>query len=378
VPPRRLVSTLCLVLLAAPPVLAWDCHGHRAITLLAIDGLVEIAPDAPAFLKDEQSRWMAASNSCQPDRYRSIRIGYMAHENNPEHYLDVDKLPQFGLTLETMPPLRYEYLRAMIVAKHEHPDNVDPYNPMMDPTRHTEWPGYGAHAVVEHYVKLVAEFKTWRTLDRLNDPSRGPQAAAARANVLMQMGHLSHFVGDLAQPLHTTTHHHGWKGDNPGGFTTEYKFHSYIDGDILVTHQFDRDSLRPLCTFDRRVDAADPWKDAIEHIRRSHDQVVPLYQMQKSGELEQEAGKKLIAERLCDGGRTLAAMYAAAWSASTIDDKDVREFINYDRWEVVSKMKKSGPLPRGLQPDKGGAEPPPPSPVAPTPAESGAAPAEKP
>jgi hypothetical protein len=361
-----LLSFAAVVAASASPALAWDCHGHRAITLLALDGLHEIAPDAPAFLKDDAFRMMAASNACEPDRYRSIRIPFMAHENNPDHYLDVEKLTQFGLTLETVPPLRNEYLRAMIIAKHEHPDNVDPYNELMDPMRQQEWPGFAAHAVMEHYSKLTASFKTWRILQELNEPGRVVEVDAARGNILANLGHLSHFVGDLAQPLHTTTHHHGWIGDNPGGYTTDRRIHAYIDGDILVTHQLDHAALRPGCVFDRRVEAANPWNDAIEHIRRSHEKVEPLYILQKTGELEQEPGKAFIVERLQDGGRTLAAFYAAAWSASAITDSDVRDFVRYDAWGPVSELKRVPPLPRGRQ--DGGA----PAPEAPAPAPASA------
>jgi hypothetical protein len=347
---------------------AWDCNGHRAITLLGLDGLAAAAPDAPRFLLDETARVMAASNACNPDRYRAVRSGYMAHENNPEHYLDVEDLAQFGLTLDTVPPLRNEYLRAMIIAKHEHPENVKPYNELMDPARQQEWPGFAAHACMEQFVKLTADFKTWRILERLDDPTRQPQRDAARANILFDMGYLSHFIGDLAQPLHTTSHHHGWVGDNPRGFTTDRRFHAYIDGDILVTHRLEYESLKPGIVFDREVDAADPWTDVIEHIRRSHDRVTPLYELQKTGELEREAGKAFITERLQDGGRMLAAMYAAAWKASEITETEVSDFIRYDRWGPVAEMKAAPPLHPGLDPNAPGAAPRPAPAPAPAPA----------
>lgn len=345
-----ILAQAAAVLVSAGSAGAWDCHGHRAITLLGLDGLKQLAPDSPAFLAEHDSRIMAASNSCNPDRYRAVRIGYMAHENNPDHYLDVEDLAQFGLTLDTVPPLRNEYLRAMVIAKHEHPENVKPYNELMDPARQQEWPGFAPHAVMEHYAKLTADFKTWRILTELNDPSRAPQLAAARANILFDIGCLSHFVGDLAQPLHTTSHHHGWVDDNPEGFTTDRRIHAYIDGDILATHELDHAALSPHCRFDLTVDAADPWRDVIAHIRRSHDQVRPLYLMQKSGELEQEPGRKLITERLCDGGRVLAAFLAGAWKASEPTDDAAKDFVRYDRWGSVKDIPKVPPLPRGLQP----------------------------
>lgn len=365
--PRSGVAAIA-ALLTISPALAWDCHGHRAITLVGLDGLNRLAPDAPAFLADPSARMMAASNACNPDRYRAVRSGYMAHENNPEHFLDVEDLEQFGLTLDTVPPLRNEYLRAMVIAKHEHPENVKPYNELMDPARQQEWPGFAAHACMEQFVKLTADFKTWRILERLDDPTRQPQREAARANILFDLGYLSHFVGDLAQPLHTTTHHHGWVGDNPHGFTTDRRFHAYIDGDILVTHRLEYESLKSGVVFDRTADVADPWKDVIQHIRRSYDQVVPLYQLQKTGELEKEPGKAFIIERLQDGGRMLAAMYAAAWKASDITDADVSAFLRFDAWGPVADMKVVPPLHPGLKPEEPAAAPSTSAPSTPAPA----------
>jgi hypothetical protein len=245
---------------------------------------------------------------------------------------------------------------------------VKPYNELMDPARQQEWPGFAAHACMEQFAKLTADFKTWRILERLDDPTRQPQRDAARANILFDMGYLSHFIGDLAQPLHTTSHHHGWVGDNPRGFTTDRRFHAYIDGDILVTHRLEYESLKPGIVFDREVDAADPWTDVIEHIRRSHDRVTPLYELQKTGELEREAGKAFITERLQDAGRMLAAMYAAAWKASEITETEVSDFIRYDRWGPVAEMKAAPPLHPGLDPNAPGAAPRPAPAPAPAPA----------
>lgn len=333
---RFAFAAACVVGACASTGLAWDCVGHRTITLLAMDGFARQTAGLPQWLTSENARLMAASGACEPDRFRSIRTpGYLAHENNMEHYLDVEDLEEFGLTLDTVPPLRNEYLRAMMIAKHEHPENVKPYNEKMDPTRSTEWPGFVAHAMVEHHAKLTSAFKTVRTLEKLNDPARAPQLEAARGHVFVEMGMLSHFVGDTAQPLHTTSHHHGWVGPNPKGYTTDRKIHAYIDGEVLVVHQLDYAAMKEMCLLDRTVDA-DPWKNVIEHIRRSHDQVVPLYELHRTGDIDREPGKKFIAERLCDGGGMLAAMYASAWKASEPNEKDIADFVRYDKWEGVS------------------------------------------
>ena len=51
---------------------------------------------------------MIAYESAEPDRYRATKSNYLAHENNPEHYLDVEDLASYGLTLETVSPTKCE------------------------------------------------------------------------------------------------------------------------------------------------------------------------------------------------------------------------------------------------------------------------------
>lgn len=327
------IASVCLFNHAVAPALAWDAHGHRTITRLALDGFVQNAGAAaplPDWLTTESARAQIAFQSSEADRYRGTRSNYLGHENNPDHFLDIEDLETFGLTLSTMPPLRYQYVAAMAVSRHVHPDEHQPHNPRLNPTGDQEWPGFVAHAIAEHHAKLTSAFKTVRTLEKLNDPARAAQLEMARANVLVHMGHLSHFVGDSAQPLHTTRHHHGWVGENPKGYTTERGIHSFIDGTILTIHGLNYVSLKDAAKFETKVDVGDPWRDVLNYLQRSHDEVEPLYALHQSGQLVQEPGKAFITERLLDASAMLSAMYASAWAASAPTDKDVQDFVFYD------------------------------------------------
>ena len=340
---------------------AWDTPGHRTITFLALDGFATLTPDRPAFLADGPAREMVSFQASEPDRYRAVRTGAvggtMKHENDPEHYLDVEDLGTFGLTLDTLPPFRYEYLRAMAIARHEHAEGTDPnadpsippYNPKVDFAKTQEFPGYGAHAMTEHHAKLVAAFKTYRILVQLgkpgsttpapgNEAQRAAQMKMAEANILAEMGHLSHFVGDHAQPLHTTRHHHGWVGKNPNGYTTDKGIHAYIDGTIVKMHGLRYAVLKDQAAAElakggpnaRVGTSGSIWPDVIAHIHRGYEKVEPLYVLKKSGDLEKEPGKVFIAERLVDAGTMLAALYADAWKASVPTDDDVKAYLRYD------------------------------------------------
>ncbi len=339
------VLALISVALCVSPAAAWDAYGHRTITLVALSGLAKAVPELPAFLTDESTRLVIAYQSPEPDRYRGYRSFALGHVNNPDHYIDVEDLEKFGLTLSTIPPLRYEYLRAMAVAQHEHPESFEPSNPKLDPMRVKDWPGFLPHAIVEHQAKLGSAFKSYRTLIAMGDRARPEQIETAKVNIIAEMGLLSHFVGDAAQPLHTTQHHHGWVGANPDGFTTDRGIHSYIDGTILSIHELTHDSLLPSVKFDRTVDSADPWRDVLGHIQRSFDQMRPLYEMKKSGELEKDAGKKFITERLADASSMLSAMYASAWNASAPSERDVKDYVRYD-----GKSPKTPEAPEPAQP----------------------------
>jgi hypothetical protein len=320
----------------AGPALAWDAHGHRTVTLLALDGL---PAEAPTWLSDPMVRDRIAYQSTEPDHWRTINDPILGHENGPDHYMDVEKLEWFGLTLESLPHFRYEYLRDMAVAKHVHPEQIkEPYDAAKDRDHTREWPGYLPYSIAEHYAKLRSSWNTLRALERVNDPKIATPAALeqARANVINEMGQLSHFVGDAAQPLHTTRHHHGWEGANPGGYTTNKAFHAEIDGRVLEIHNLQESTLKGAAHYGVKINAADPWEDSIAYIQRSFTKVEPLYALEKSGELKKEAGKQFITERLTDAASMLEAMYWAAYSSSEPTAQQVESLRKFDGFKAGS------------------------------------------
>lgn len=309
---------------------AWDAHGHRTITYLALDGL---PADFPTWAREAPGRHQVAYQSNEADRWRGSRMDCLAHENSPDHYVDVDLLAPFGLSLAQLPRLRYEYVRALVLAKHLHPEHAPQYDAASDRARTKEWPGFLPYAIVEHYAKLQSSFQTVRILEKLDDPARRPQLAQAQANCIYHMGVLSHFVGDAAQPLHTTKHFNGWAGANPNEYTTSNKFHAFIDGDVLDVHELTYATLREHMRYERRVEARDPWDDALALIGRSFEQVEPLYRLDRDGELRQAPGKELIRTQLCDAAATLAAFYRAAWISSAPDEKAIRDFLRFNNFK---------------------------------------------
>lgn len=343
-----IIRTLTLILAvgAATSAYAWDAVGHRAITWLAMDGM---KADMPAFLRERANLHATGWEAAEPDRWRSVKSNFLVHENSMDHYIDIDDLDEFGMTIDTVNPLRYRFVRDMAVARAMHKggdkpagtgkfkgdDSRPPYNEKLDPSGQKEWPGFLPHAICEHHAKLIASFKTYRMLEKMNDPVRAPQLEMAKANIMVEMGVLSHFVGDAAQPLHTTRHHNGWVGDNPKGLTTSNKFHAYIDGGVISLHKLSYESLRADQKYVRKIaDPLNPWPEVIAHIKRSNDAVLKTYELEKSGDLDKAPGKAFISERLTDGADMLAALYNAAWVASEPTEKDSQDFVRYDHFRA--------------------------------------------
>lgn len=341
--PLRILSVLGAGLAMSVTIAAsaWDAAGHQIITRIALSRFAEEST-CPEWLKAPDQSQMVVWQSGEPDRWRGLRTANLRNENEPDHYLDVEDLEPFGLNLRSVPMLRSDYTKALELARDKHPERMKPVNPAMDPAKTQQTPGYLAHAIMEHYEKTRSSMTTLRILQGLPDAAterRQLQIQQAKANVRVEMGLLAHFVGDAAQPLHTTTHHHGWVGDNPKGYTTERTIHAYIDGTILTVHKITAETVESTVKDDTRArgslvkDPQMPWSDVLTHVERSFAKVEPLYEMKKSGELEKDAGKAFIVERLRDGGAMLGDLYISAWKASEPSAKEIEDYLKYEAKE---------------------------------------------
>jgi hypothetical protein len=271
----------------------------------------------------------ALFNANQPDRWRGWPSLTLKHENDADHFLDAELLEQFGLTLETVPRLRNEYLRALAVAKHTHPEHVAPYNPSKDPARAQEWPGFVLHAIAEHYAKLQAALNQVQILQKLNDTHRAAQLAEARGIAIYHLGALAHFVADAAQPLHTTEHYNGWVGENPRGYKWRERFHNFVDEGWARAHQIDVAALQRVAR-DLKVTAADPWDDVLAYFNRAHAELDRLYALERDGKLESDEGRALLIERLGDATGMLAALIQAACESSAPTPEQIEKWEFYD------------------------------------------------
>lgn len=334
--------------------LAWDASGHRTITWLALDAL---PADAPAFLREQATREAVTWNAAEPDRWRGEKNPFIMNSTYMDHFIDVEDLEAFDMTLDTMPMLRYRYVGAAALARQKWPAGKDgnskPYDAKKDQSGQQEYPGFVAHAICEQQARLTSQFKTWRMLQKLNDPARAAQITMAEANIMSTMGVLAHVAGDTSQPLHTTRHYNGWAADvpNPEGYTVNKGFHAMIDGGLIKEFGIDYDvckavAVKQASSAGSAMNAKDPasaWGYTIAYVKRSHERVLPLYKLEKSGTLHGPAGRSFIIDCLNDGGATLGAYYAAAWAASEPTEKEIADFVRYDGFKAKTP---SGPAPQ--------------------------------
>lgn len=327
----RLAHTLTTTILALAAVdiaNAWAAEVHRLITRAAIANLDSAAP---AWLREPAAIAAAEFHSNQADRWRGWRAAPLTHENDPDHFIDIELLAPLGLTLHTVPRLRNEYIAVMAVARHAHPDGVEPHNPEKDPARTQEWPGFVLHAIAEHYAKLQAALNQVQILERLDRDFYAADLAQARGIAIYHLGALSHFVADASQPLHTTKHYNGWVGDNPQAYRWRERFHAYIDEGWARTARLEYEQIRAAAAGMRlAVEAKDPWPNVLAYVGRAHAEMPRLYALERDGTLDGEDGRALLRERLGDGAAMLSAMLRAAIDSSAPTDEQVSKWVFYD------------------------------------------------
>jgi hypothetical protein len=330
----RALAAACAAAAVSATAVGWGGEGHEAITYLALDALeARLGDDGPAWLYATDYRDRAAFESNTPDRRRAIRNPVMRHENNAEHYIDVDMLPDFGMTLRTIPRLRYEFVANIMRERAERPGDFEAWDREDDPGMEYPFPGFAPYAAMEAYTKLQSAFRVVRILEETAgaDPRLLAHLEQARAEAVHHIGALSHWIGDLAQPLHTTIHHHGWVGPNPEGYTTEYAFHAYIDSGVLNDHDLVYATVKPLATVTvRDIDPGDPWGDILAHIEESFDQMERTYRDDRDGVLTTDEGRRFICDRLAHGAGALAGLVAAAWTSAEPTDEERENFRRYE------------------------------------------------
>lgn len=285
--------------------LAWGAAGHRMVGEAAMRAL---PAEVPAFLRKPQAVADVGELSREQDRSKGSG---KVHDSNrdPGHFLDVEDDGRIlgGPHISALPPTRAEYEKALQAA------GTDSWKA-----------GYLFYSIVDQQQQLAKDFGYWRVLAAAESNPKWRRHRAwfradrvrREAQILQTIGHLSHFVGDGAQPLHASAHYNGW-GDypNPQGYT-KAKVHGPFEGEFVAASVTLADVTRRLAPF-RDCDCA-PEQRATAYLTETWRQVEPFYALEKAGAFQPRdlRGTAFAATRLAAGASELRDLVVQAWRAS--------------------------------------------------------------
>jgi hypothetical protein len=297
VPRFRPAVVTALLLIAAPlpqPAHAWGNEGHRLINRLAAQSL---PPDTPAFLRSEAAVTEIEYLGPEPDRWRSPAEPELNAAQAPEHYLDLE----LADPLAPLPHRRFDF-EAKAFSAGQRPDKI----------------GLQPWEATEVWERLKAALREYRHLSADHQDTQPVQQAA-----LFYAGWLGHYVGDAAQPLHTSVQYNGWTGPNPNGYTTEHKIHWQFEGPFVAANLHASD-VQPRMT-PAHVIEGDMFDDYMAYIRHTATYMEKVYQLEKAGGFNGSGSpesRQFTADRLAAGASMLRDMIYTAWieSAQPVPD----------------------------------------------------------
>jgi hypothetical protein len=312
---------------AFQPAGAWDYEGHRVVNELA---LASLPTNFPAFVQEPAAAERVTFLSGEPDRWRNMQDLSLRHANGPDHYIDLEELEDYGIKAEMLPVFRYDFVGKLAQIRAAHPDKF----PAPDAARNEDHTrglvGLLPWAMTESYAKVKSGFSYLKTFEE--NGGTPEEIANARANIIYVMGVMGHYVGDAAQPLHTTIHHHGWVGPNPHLYSTNSRIHAWIDGGFFskiggANLERLRARVRPaqLVTIgDRPAKPEEIFQATVLFLQEQNKLVEPLYVLDHSGKLSGEGettaeGRAFLEGQLLKGAQMLGDLWYSAWQQAPSD-----------------------------------------------------------
>jgi hypothetical protein len=312
-------------------IFAWDYEGHHTVNELA---LASLPADFGGFELTPALKGRIAFLAGEPDRWRNVSDLPLKHVNGPDHYFDLEDLKLCGLTPETLPVMRYDFVAAIANARTAHPERFPAIDPAKDADHTRELDGFLPWAITEYYEKLKSEFSSLKAFQQYGGTPE--EIANAKADCVYVMGVMGHYVGDGSQPLHTTKYFNGWTADNnPKGFTTRQTFHAWIDGGYFkktggLKFAALAGKIHPAEKIANAESSDGMFRDVVAYLVEQNKFVAPLYQMEKDGQLSGEgekglAGRAFLEGQIVKAGQMLGNLWLTAWLNAPEDNYLARQ-----------------------------------------------------
>lgn len=282
---RAALTALLASAVASPLAHAWGNDGHKMINKLAASNL---PADMPAFLRSQAAIAEIEYLGPEPDRWRSPAEPELVSAQAPEHFLNLE----LADALAPLPHKRFDFL-AKAYAAGKRPDQI----------------GLQPWQTTEVWERLKATLREYREMTAHHEDTNEVEKAA-----IFYAGWLGHYVGDGAQPLHTTVQYNGWTGPNPNGYTTEHNIHWQFEGQFVSANVHAPEVQADM----KPVEAlkGDIFDDYMAYLRHTNTYVEKVYQLDKLGGFTGAGtadSRAFTAERLAAGASMLRDMIYTAW-----------------------------------------------------------------
>lgn len=321
---KKFFSLLAFLHVFSGAARAWDYEGHRLVSQLA---LASLPPAFPAFVRTPAAAERIAFLAGEADRWRNSTNLPGRHANGPDHFLDIDDLPLYGLSPKSVSPFRYDFVAQLKSARERNPEKFPPIEPLKNSDHTRDLVGFLPWTINEYFAKLESAFSYLKTFEQHGGTA--DEIANAQQNVIYLMGVMGHFPGDAAQPLHTTKHYNGWIGANPKRYNTNQTLHSWIDGGFIRRAGIRLDELklkvRPAKSiWSGQTPDNDVFGESMQFVVDQFGLVERLYELDRDGKLspgkgDEKEGREFIAGQLVKGGQFLGDLWFSAWQAAPID-----------------------------------------------------------
>lgn len=291
---RLAIALLMFSLVEAPEAFAWGNEGHIYVNRVAAE---KIPRDMPRFLRKAVGE--IAYLGPEPDRWRSPTEFALKNAQEPDHFIDLERVEW----LNPLPRGRYEFYRKLYEKRAATADHPDDYLP--------EHVGLQPYITMEVYGRLKVGFREYRKLKADHQPTAGVEDA-----IIFYAAWLGHYVGDGAQPLHTTIQYNGWVGPNPNGYTTQHDIHSNFES-VYVGANIHPKDFSGIVHAPEKIE--DPFGGYMAFLKQSNGLVEKLYMIEKSGGFRDKGspeGFDFTTHRLAAGSQMLLNLWYTAWIES--------------------------------------------------------------
>ncbi|MBV9671024.1 MAG: nuclease [Acidobacteriales bacterium] len=310
---KRFVALALAWLLFVPQGFGWGEDGHRWINRAAA---LSMPADYPQFMKEPRAIDELEYLGPEPDRWRSPTEPSLKNSQEPDHYIDLELLQDFG----PLPVKRYEFMQRLAEFQRQQSMKNSPIAASLTPDK----VGMQPWIVAEVWERLIVAFREYRQLKAAGKPT-----FTAEHTAIMYAGWLGHYVADGSNPMHTSVQYNGWTGANPNGYTTAKTTHSMFESVNVhdnVKPQEIRSGMRVAKALygEEQAQAGGwqaEWSAYLDYLRESNGLIEQTYKLEKAGGFRGAGtpeGHKFTADRMRAGAQMLADLWYTAWVQSAV------------------------------------------------------------